>query len=108
MTRPFDVGGFANPLNFAWGLEYRTENYETEAGDPESYEAGPVIGAPIGTQAGSGLKPEETVDVDRDSVSAYVDLESDLTDKFQMGVAARFEDYSDFGNSVERQALGAL
>jgi iron complex outermembrane receptor protein len=100
MTRPFDVGGFANPVNFAWGLEYRTENYETEAGDPESYEAGPVIGAPIGTQAGSGLKPEETVDVDRDSVSAYVDLESDLTDRFQMGVAARFEDYSDFGNSV--------
>ncbi len=100
MTRPFDVGGFANPVNFAWGLEYRTENYETEAGDPESYEAGPVIGAPIGTQAGSGLKPEETVDVDRNSVSAYVDLESDLTDRFQMGVAARFEDYSDFGNSV--------
>ena len=87
-------------MNFAWGLEYRTETYETEAGDPESYEAGPVIGAPIGTQAGSGLKPEETVDVDRDSVSAYVDLESDITDRFQMGVAARFEDYSDFGNSV--------
>ena len=100
MTRPFNVGSLSNPVNFAWGLEYRTENYETEAGDPESYEAGPVIGVPIGTQAGSGLKPEETVDVDRDSVSAYVDLESDLTDKFQMGVAARFEDYSDFGNSV--------
>ncbi len=71
MSRPFDVGGLANPLNLAWGLEYRNEGYETEAGDPESYEAGPVIGAPIGTQAGSGLKPEETVDVDRDAVSAY-------------------------------------
>ena len=100
MSRPFDIGSFANPVNFAWGLEYRTETYETEPGDPESYEAGPVIGAPIGTQAGSGLKPEETVDVDRDAASAYVDLESDLTDKFQMGIAGRFEDYSDFGSSV--------
>ena len=100
MSRPFDVGSFANPVNLAWGLEYRTETYETEPGDPESYEAGPVIGAPIGTQAGSGLKPEETVDVDRDAASAYVDLESDLTDKLQMGIAGRFEDYSDFGSSV--------
>ena len=100
MSRPFDIGSFANPVNFAWGLEYRTETYETEPGDPESYEAGPVIGAPIGTQAGSGLKPEETVDVDRDAASAYIDLESDLTDKLQMGIAGRFEDYSDFGSSV--------
>ncbi len=100
MSRPFDIGGFANPVNLAWGLEYRTETYETEPGDPESYEAGPVIGAPIGTQAGSGLKPEETVDVDREAASAYVDLESELTDKFQMGIAGRFEDYSDFGSSV--------
>ena len=106
MTRPFDVGGLANPLNLAWGLEYRNEAYETEAGDPESYEAGPVIGAPIGTQAGSGLKPEETVDVDRDAVSAYLDLETDLTERFQVGAAARFEDYSDFGNSVNGKVSG--
>jgi len=101
MSRPFEVGGFANPVNLAWGLEYRTDNYETKAGDPESYEAGPVIGAPIGTQAGSGLKPEETVDVDRDAMGVYVDLESDITDRFQAGIAARFEDYSDFGSSVD-------
>jgi len=100
MSRPFDIAGFENPLNLAWGLEYRRDTYETKAGDPESYEAGPVIGAPIGTQAGSGLRPEETVDVDRDAVGAYVDLESDVTDRFQVGVAARFEDYSDFGSSV--------
>ena len=100
MTRPFDVGGLAKPLNLAWGVEYRRENYETKPGDPESYEAGPIVGADIGTQAGSGLKPEETVDVDRDAVSGYVDLEADLTDRFQAGIAGRYEDYSDFGSSV--------
>jgi iron complex outermembrane receptor protein len=100
MTRPFDVGGFASPLNFAWGLEYRTEVYETTAGDPESYIAGPVTDAEIGTQAGAGLRPEDTVDVDRDATSAYIDLESSITDKLQLGIAGRFEDYSDFGNSV--------
>jgi iron complex outermembrane receptor protein len=99
MTRPFEVGGFSNPLNFAWGLEYRTETYKTTAGDPDSYRAGPIVGASIGTQAGAGLQPGETVDVNRDAISAYVDLESNITDKFQLGIAGRFEDYSDFGNS---------
>ncbi|MBM4219848.1 MAG: TonB-dependent receptor [Gammaproteobacteria bacterium] len=106
MSRPFEVGGFANPVNLAWGLEYREDGYQTRAGDPESYEAGPVIGAPIGTQAGSGLKPEETVDVDRDAVGAYIDLESDITDRFQAGIAARIEDYSDFGSSVDGKFSG--
>jgi iron complex outermembrane receptor protein len=106
MSRPFEVGGFANPVNLAWGLEYRQDGYQTRAGDPESYEAGPVIGAPIGTQAGSGLKPEETVDVDRDAVGAYIDLESDITDRFQAGIAARVEDYSDFGSSVDGKLSG--
>jgi iron complex outermembrane receptor protein len=106
MSRPFDVGGFANPVNLAWGVEYRDDGYKTRAGDPESYEAGPVIGAPIGTQAGSGLKPEETVDVSRDAVGAYLDLESDITDRFQAGIAARVEDYSDFGSSVDGKISG--
>jgi len=106
MTKALDVGGFSNPVNFAWGLEYRQDNYETEPGDPESYEAGPVIGAPIGTQAGSGLKPEETVDVDRDASSIYLDLESNLTDRLQLGLAGRFEDYSDFGSSVNGKISG--
>jgi iron complex outermembrane receptor protein len=106
MSRPFDVGGFANPVNLAWGVEYRDDGYKTRAGDPESYEAGPVIGAPIGTQAGSGLKPEETVDVSRDAVGAYLDLESDVTDRFQAGIAARVEDYSDFGSSFDGKISG--
>jgi iron complex outermembrane receptor protein len=106
LSRPFEVGGFANPVNLAWGVEYREDGYKTRAGDPESYEAGPVIGAPIGTQAGSGLKPEETVDVDRDAMGAYIDLESDITDRFQAGIAARVEDYSDFGSSVDGKLSG--
>jgi iron complex outermembrane receptor protein len=100
MTRPFEVGGLANPLNFAWGLEYRLEAYKTAAGDLESYQRGPVPDVPVGTEAGAGLQPGQTVDVDRNATSAYVDLESNITDKLQLGLAGRFEDYSDFGNSV--------
>jgi iron complex outermembrane receptor protein len=108
MTRAFELGGLANPLNFAWGVEYREDAYKTEPGDPESYETGPITGPFIiaGTQAGSGLKPEDTVDVDRDAVSAYLDLESDITDRFQAGIAARYEDYSDFGSSVNGKVSG--
>jgi iron complex outermembrane receptor protein len=106
MSRRYEVYGLANAVNFAWGLEYRTEEYETKAGDPASYEAGPVVGATIGTQAGSGLKPEETVDVDRDAAAVYVDFEAELSDRFQAGIAGRFEDYSDFGSSVDGKVSG--
>ncbi|MGQ0384143.1 MAG: TonB-dependent receptor plug domain-containing protein [Gammaproteobacteria bacterium] len=101
MSRQLQVGGFASPVNFAWGLEYRSETYETEPGDPESYIAGPVIGAPIGTQAGSGLQPSETVDEERDATGIYVDLESSIGDRLKVGIAGRFEDYSDFGSSTD-------
>ncbi len=100
MSKPFELGRLANPVNFAWGLEYRSEAYETTEGDLESYIAGPNTNAPIGTQAGSGLQPSETVDEDRDASSIYIDLESNLTDRFLLGAAARFEDYSDFGSSL--------
>jgi iron complex outermembrane receptor protein len=46
------------------------------------------------------------VDVDRDAVGAYIDLESDITDRFQAGIAARVEDYSDFGSSVDGKLSG--
>ena len=100
MSRPLQVSGFSKPVNFAWGLEYRNEAYKTKAGDLASYVAGPVVGAPIGTQAGSGLQPGETVDVDRHASSIYIDLESNISDQFLLGVAGRFEDYSDFGTST--------
>ncbi len=99
LVRDIDVGGLAGPMSFAYGAELRFETYETGAGEPSSFEAGPVF-ADVGAQAGPGLRPESTVDVDRFVYSLYTDLEAEVTDRLELGAAARFEDYDDFGSAL--------
>ncbi|MDH3748966.1 MAG: TonB-dependent receptor [Gammaproteobacteria bacterium] len=105
VVREFELGGLNSPMTFAYGAEVRFEDYETSAGDPESYETGPVDAA-VGAQAGPGLAAGSEANVDRTVISAYVDVEADLTDRFTIGGAARFEDYDDFGNSVTGKLSG--
>lgn len=108
-----DVDGFNNQLLYlATGLEYREDNYEIEAGDPVSYTYGRtndpsiiIVGqngnvAPAGIQGFPGFTPGTEVDEGRDSVAVYFDAETNLTDRFLVGAAVRFEDYSDFGNTT--------
>lgn len=98
-VRPFEIAGLARPLSFAYGAELRFENYETGAGDPASYEPGPVF-ADVGAQAGPGLSAESVVDVDRFVWSLYADLEAELTEALDVGAAVRYEDYDDFGDAL--------
>ena len=99
LVRNFDVGALAGPLSFAYGLEVRLEDYETGAGEPASYEVGPVV-ADVGAQAGPGLTPESEVDVDRSVYSFYADVEAEVTEALELGAAARYEDYDDFGEAL--------
>ena len=105
VVRQLELDGLSSPMTFAYGAEVRFEDYETSAGDPESYEAGPVDAA-VGAQAGPGLAAGSEANVDRTVISAYVDVEADLTDRFTIGGAARFEDYDDFGNSLTGKLSG--
>jgi iron complex outermembrane receptor protein len=88
-------------LNIAFGVEGRREGYEITAGEYASYGYGPAstTRAP-GAQAFIGFSPENAVNVHRTSVSAYVDLEAEVTSKLSVGVAGRAEHFSDFGNTV--------
>ncbi|MCP4302567.1 MAG: TonB-dependent receptor [Gammaproteobacteria bacterium] len=99
VVREFDIGDLSSPLTFAYGAEVRFEDYETSAGNPESYETGPADAA-VGAQAGPGLAAGTEANVDRTVISAYVDVEADLTDRFTIGGAARYEDYDDFGDAL--------
>lgn len=105
VVREFELGGLSSPLSFAYGAELRLEDYETSAGDPESYEPGTFI-ADVGAQAGPGLPADSVANVDRRVFAAYVDVEADLSDSFSLGAAARFEDYDDFGNAVTGKLTG--
>lgn len=92
--------GLYEPMNLAVGVEYRRESFAMTAGEPESYNKGPVLTGGAGAQGFPGFAPANVVDVDRHNVSAYVDLEGKFTEAFTVGAAARYEDYSDFGDTL--------
>jgi len=103
-NRKLDIGT-RNPLNFATGLEYRFEQYRTESGDADSYANGgyrypqghPRAGqlSAIGALGNYLLLPEDEVNLRRSNSAAYVDLGLDVTDKWFVGAAGRFEHYTD-------------
>ncbi len=102
----FDRGNAA-PMLLAYGAELRMEDYETEAGDPESYLEGPLsAGKSIGAEAGPGLDVDAEADVDRQVFAIYADLEVPVSDAFTVGIAGRYEDYDDFGDSVNGKLSG--
>lgn len=98
VSRLVDVDLFANSLSVAWGVEYRDENYEIEAGEPNSYLKGEFPGS-AGSQVFPGFAPSSEVDDGRDSYSLYLDLDTDIVDGWNVGLAGRYEDYSDFGST---------
>ena len=106
IVRTFDVGSLPEGINVALGIEARTEGYQIEAGEPTSYNRGPIIGVAAGAQGFPGFQPSNVVDEDREAYSIYADVESRLTEKFLASVALRAEDYSDFGSAVTGKVAG--
>ncbi|WP_435277176.1 TonB-dependent receptor plug domain-containing protein [Psychrobium sp. nBUS_13] len=100
-------------LFVSYGAEYRKENYQIVAGEVASYACGlsnssssfpsvidPDTFAGCGFQAYPGLRPDAANKQDRDSVAVYIDLETQLTEKWLVGAAARYEDFSDAGDDI--------
>ncbi len=91
--------GWHSPVTVAWGLEYRHEKFSIKEGDQASY-------AGAGAQVYPGYRPGDAGDHKRHDEAGYIDLESDLTDKFSAGLAARYEHYSDFGSTTSWKGSG--
>jgi len=102
--RGLDIG--ARNYTFAVGAEARHENFKTQAGDPASYAVGPVVGAPIGAQAGTNLTPADAADVSRNVEGVYVELSGNVTDALFLDAAARYEHYNDFGGTTNAKLSG--
>jgi iron complex outermembrane receptor protein len=105
ISRGFNIG-LAGPINFAAGAEYRREGYQVFAGEPASYIDGGsrtqfgVAGADVGSQVFPGFRPDNATDVSRNSKAIYIDTEGDVLQQLRVGLAGRFEDFSDFGNTT--------
>ena len=93
--------------SIAFGAEYRNENYKIVPGQEASYIAGPFTfsnGAAPGAQVFPGFAPSTAVDTSRDSYAGYVELDVDLSDMFNIQLAGRYEDFSDFGDTFNGKA----
>ena len=104
ISKGFNVG-LAGPLNVAAGVEYRREGYQVTAGEPNSYINGgsknQFGGNPApGSQVFPGFRPSNEVNASRNSKALYVDTEGDVLPQFRVGVAARYENFSDFGGTT--------
>ncbi|PCJ86481.1 MAG: hypothetical protein COA54_08610 [Thiotrichaceae bacterium] len=106
--RNFDVGAYVQTeinvnldfsklitetVNLAYGFEWREETYETKAGEVSSY-----IGA--GSNGFAGINPAAAGEFDRDNYAAYIEVEKDFTDDWLVQAALRYEDFSDFGDTI--------
>ena len=131
-TTNFDMSRFyedtMSGLNLAFGAEYRVERYEIFAGelgsyakfdtdgnvwdinDPTSIEVVDFFGRarPGGSQVFPGFNPDNQLNKNRNSIAAYLDVEADITDNFLVSGAVRFEDYSDFGSTLNFKLAARL
>jgi iron complex outermembrane recepter protein len=122
----FDAGGFSfgqyttnidfskyfedifQGLNIAFGAEYRSERYKIFAGEEGSYiDADGAGGGNAGSQGFPGFQPGDRTNQSRNNYALYVDFEATLSDKLTTDAAIRFEDYNDFGSTVNGKLAAA-
>ncbi len=115
LSKEYDIG-FAEPLTIAIGAEHRWEKFQNIAGEPDSYRDGgyviPNDGTPFGLAYGgrspspglvsfTGTSPVDAVSISRNNLAGYVDLSTNITKAWFVGIAGRFEHYDDSaGNTV--------
>ena len=110
----FDVGGYEQEelnfnadfskaltenLNFAFGAEWREETYIVNPGEFNSYQG-------AGSSGFKGIRPEDSGSFSRDNFALYTDVEQDLSEDFLLQYALRYEDFSDFGSTVNAKLAG--
>lgn len=115
-------------LNFAFGTEYRTEQFSIFAGEEGSYATydvngqvvtdpsnqtipvDPISGEPRpgGSQGFPGYSLANELIKNRSNISLYTDTELDITESFLVSGAVRYENYSDFGSTINGKLASRL
>jgi len=76
--------------------------------DPTDPESSPTIPRPGSSQGFPGYSPANEVNKDRTNFSLYADAELDVTEALMFNAAVRFENYSDFGSTVNGKLASRL
>ena len=83
----------SDTVHLAFGAEWREETFTVVAGEPASY-----FGA--GSSGFKGFEPQNSGDFSRHQFALYAEIEQDLPTGLVLQYAARYEDFSDFGDTV--------
>lgn len=116
------VGGF-NYINMAFGGEIRIEKFKIMAGEVNSYYGAAIqraaapftVGGPApatvaaapGSQVFPGYQPNDATNRSRDNEAVYADFEAEKG-RLLFGVAGRFENFSDFGSTINGKVSARL
>jgi iron complex outermembrane receptor protein len=110
VSRSFANNLFAAPISVGAGLEFRRDTFAIRAGDTASWANGgqPQLTGPkagqfvtiAGSQGYPGYRPQDASNNARHNIGGYIDLETKFTSQWGIGLAARQEHYSDFGNNT--------
>ncbi|MFK3846731.1 TonB-dependent receptor plug domain-containing protein [Stenotrophomonas sp. NPDC078853] len=101
--------GFSNqPLRLAMGAEWREESFTISPGDGPSTAIGPLTeqGFALGSNGFNGFSARTAGTFDRRNWAAYADLEAQLTERFLLAGALRYEDYDSFGSTTTGKLTG--
>ena len=80
-------------LHFALGGEWRDETFIITPGEPASYSGS-------GASGFKGFVPDDSGSFSRDNYAIYGELEVEVTDRMLTQYALRYEDFSDFGSTI--------
>ena len=108
VSRDIPVTFASQPLRLALGAEWREESFKISQGDGPSTAIGPLTeqGFALGSNGFNGFSPRTAGTFDRRNWAAYADLEAQLTEKFLLAGALRFEDYDSFGSTTTGKLTG--
>ena len=79
---------------------------EVPASYPDPFDANFGVGFAGGSQVFAGFTPQSEVDAGRDNIGLYADVEWEPNDQTLLSAAVRYEDYSDFGDTITGKITG--
>ncbi|MEO8746767.1 MAG: TonB-dependent receptor [Rhodanobacter sp.] len=105
IAKDVPFGWMPNPVTVAFGAQYLRQTYGIAAGSLPSWYTD-TSGVSGGAQGFAGWQPGNAIEASRQDVAEYLDLETNLTDKFGVAAAVRHEHYSDFGDTTSGSLSG--
>jgi iron complex outermembrane receptor protein len=96
-------------VNVSLGAEFRTDAYGIVAGEDASWKRyGTDITVAGGAQNFPGIRPDNALTASRTNVGVYGDLEINVTNSWLIATALRYENYSDFGGTLNGKIASRL